>query len=62
MGRHDREVHKKANELIDSGYGKIALARGLGIRLGDAGAKSLRLCKKTGHMRYRPPIRMKIGG
>ena len=39
MGRHDREVHKKANELIDSGYGKIALARGLGIRLGDAGAQ-----------------------
>ena len=31
MGRHDIEVRKKAAELIDSGYGKAALAGALAI-------------------------------
>ncbi|ACV22524.1 Transposase [Slackia heliotrinireducens] len=36
MGRHDVEVRKKATELIDSGYGKIALARELAISVSIA--------------------------
>lgn len=31
MGRHDIEVRRKAVELIDSGYGKVALAGALAI-------------------------------
>lgn len=36
MGRHDIEVRKKATELIDSGYGKTALASTLAISVSIA--------------------------
>lgn len=36
MGRHDIEVRRKAMELIDSGYGKTALASALAISLSIA--------------------------
>lgn len=36
MGRHDIEVRKRATELIDSGYGKVALSSALAISVSIA--------------------------